>query len=291
MVDVAKAMGISTKLDPSILSMPLGTLEVSPLDMAGAYGVLAAEGVKHQTHYVTQIVDANGKVVYDRGQPPGEQVIARDTALRATATLQGVITGGTGTRAKLAGNRPAAGKTGTAEDNGDAWFAGYTPQLATAVWVGHKRDRFTVQLPGFGNVQGGNAPATLWRAFMDRALAAQEVLPFTPPPPSPRAAVRVYLPGGECGVGRQADAVGAVVRAGGLPGTGQAQATRVHRRHRADRPGALGARRRPHLRLPQGSPADGATGGRPRGPGRSARRRRHPTGGVPAAEPTRRRRQ
>ncbi len=204
-IDIAKKMGIRSPIfdepeAPKILSMPLGTLEVSPIDMASAYGVLAAQGAKHGTHYITRIEDANGSVIYDRGSPAPDQVLTKDTALRATETLEGVITGGTGrANARLADGRPAAGKTGTAEDNGDAWFVGYTPQLVTAVWVGHKKDRFEVILPGFGRVQGGNAPAKLWSTFMNKAMSQYEVLDFEDPPPSPRRPARVYLPGGECG--------------------------------------------------------------------------------------------
>ena len=111
------------------------------------------------------------------------------------------MTGGTGTRARLA-DRPAAGKTGTSQDNADAWFVGYTPQLVTAVWMGSPaaRDVDAAASASSAAVQGGTFPALIWHQIMGEALDGVPAEDFVePPPPVRRAAVRLYLPGDECG--------------------------------------------------------------------------------------------
>jgi membrane peptidoglycan carboxypeptidase len=98
-----------------------------------------------------------------------------------TQLLQGVVTGGTGTAAALP-DRPAAGKTGTTENYGDAWFVGYTPDIVTAVWVGYP-DRLTPMLSEYHGhaVAGGTYPALIWKAFMEKALAERQLPPASFP--------------------------------------------------------------------------------------------------------------
>jgi penicillin-binding protein 1A len=113
--------------------------------------------------------------------------LSEQVARMTTQVLQEVVRRGTGTRARLR-DREVAGKTGTAEDNSDAWFVGYTPQLATAVWMGNPRMRDRMVVRGT-EVTGGSYPATIWAAFMKDALANRPAIDFTDPDPEriPRA--------------------------------------------------------------------------------------------------------
>mgnify|MGYP003335116536 CR=1 FL=1 len=141
-----------------------------------------------------------------------EQVLTRDNALRAVDVLKGVIKFGTARRTPLADDRPAAGKTGTQDDNTNAWFVGFTPQLTTAVWVGDPKGYTPmVRIPeflkadGYVRIQGAMYPARIWKQYMD---AAHEGLPIVdwdaPGAAQPTEArpdlspYRVYLPGNEC---------------------------------------------------------------------------------------------
>ena len=111
----------------------LGSNDVTAMDMAAAYSTFANRGIKVPPVLVTRITRADGTVLYTQ-QHQQTKVLEAGVVDTLTSILEQVIERGTGTRAKL--DRPAAGKTGTTDDNSDAWFAGYTPQLATAVWVG-----------------------------------------------------------------------------------------------------------------------------------------------------------
>ncbi|HTN79636.1 MAG TPA: transglycosylase domain-containing protein, partial [Acidimicrobiales bacterium] len=133
-IDTARRMGVTAKLDP-VPSMSIGSEEISPLEMASAYGVLAADGGRHPAYYVSRVLDSKGDVIFQHDDSKAEQVVDVGVARLATQMLQGVVKSGTGKRAAL-GDRPVAGKTGTSQDNADAWFIGYTPQLVTAVWMG-----------------------------------------------------------------------------------------------------------------------------------------------------------
>jgi 1A family penicillin-binding protein len=180
----AKKMGITTPLDP-VLSLPLGTKEVLPLDMAGAYATFAADGMHFPPYFVDEVLDAQGKVLFG-GATPGERAISEATARQATDVMRGVVSGGTATAARFRDSRPAAGKTGTTSDYSDAWFAGYVPQLATAVWMGSAEGNVPMRNVGGVQVTGGSYPARIWQAFMGPALAGQPIVPFPPPPPGGR---------------------------------------------------------------------------------------------------------
>jgi penicillin-binding protein 2D len=166
-IKTAKAMGIQTHLRP-LISVSLGTANCTPLEMASAYGTLAASGTRHDPIVITKVVDKKGQTLFT-SKPKGVQAIKPQIAYATTKVLEGVITKGTASRADI--GRPAAGKTGTSQDNRDAWFVGYTPQLVTAVWVGYQRERAIVfeGKRGFG----GTLAAPLWAAFMRKALAGQ----------------------------------------------------------------------------------------------------------------------
>lgn len=200
--DMAKKLGITSAwvATPEIQgpSYAIGTQEVSPLDMASAFGVFANHGRKAPTTAVEWVRKPDGEYLEDNRRPSPERVLDEGVANQVTDILRGVITGGTGTRADI--GRPAAGKTGTAQEWRDAWFVGYTPQLSTAVWIGN-RDRPTslFGIKGVPRVTGGSIPAETWRAFMVEALKDVPPTEFTgvvyqpaPPPPSVSPAPPAY---------------------------------------------------------------------------------------------------
>lgn len=173
-MDAAKKMGISSTLDPNP-AIAIGGIRVgvNPLEMARAYGTLAAEGRRPEVRPILEVDDRNGKVLFaDKAR--SEQVLPQNVARAATDVLEGVITNGTGRRANI--GRPAAGKTGTTQAHRDAWFIGYTPQLVSAVWIGHREG-----LIAMNDVTGGSVPAGIWRTIMLEATRNLPVLDFRPP--------------------------------------------------------------------------------------------------------------
>ncbi len=191
-VDTAKKLGITTVVEPD-LSMPLGSREVLPLDMAGAYAAFAADGMHHRPYLVEEVVDQEGEVLLS-GATAGAQVISESTARQVTEVLEGVVSGGTATRARFADRRPAAGKTGTTSAYSDAWFVGYVPQLSTAVWMGSPEGNLEMTNVGGIRVTGGSYPATIWQAFMGPAMEGQEGIGF-PEPPEAGPGTFLRLPG------------------------------------------------------------------------------------------------
>lgn len=182
-VDVARRLGISTLSDSAanIPSLTLGSASVRPLEMAGAYAAIANEGRYNEPHFVTKVEDRDGNVLYEAA-PADDQVISEEVARRATVALSAVVSGGTYKGGSLPDRRPAAGKTGTNElddgGNADVWFVGFTPQIATAVWIGNPAG--SLELEGSG-VQGGTAAGKVWREFMFPYLENTPVIEFTDP--------------------------------------------------------------------------------------------------------------
>ena len=167
-----------TLLQP-LPSIALGSEEVTPLEMASAYATLAAGGIYRAPKVVSRVTDATGQVL-ESGPSDPVQAISTDVAYTATGLLQEVITSGTGIAAGIA--RPAAGKTGTATDFRNAWFVGYTPDLATAIWMGYRdANRAMTGIHGVPQVTGGTLPAGMWSAYMKAALATVPPTPFSPP--------------------------------------------------------------------------------------------------------------
>ncbi|HET9542543.1 MAG TPA: transglycosylase domain-containing protein [Acidimicrobiales bacterium] len=166
-VDVARRMGITTELDARNLSLPIGSEEVHPIDMAGAAAVLANGGIRHRPYFIDRVTDRRGNVIYEH-QSPGRQVVSQQSACLATEALEANVQAGTGTAAQLS-NMAVAGKTGTAQSFGDAWFVGYTPFLATAVWMGNAEARVPMTNVGGRTVTGGSYPAEIWHAFNEPA--------------------------------------------------------------------------------------------------------------------------
>jgi len=180
-VDAAKRMGITSQLDP-FLSITLGTMGVSPLEMAGAYATLAADGQHHSTYFVDEVDDARGRVVL-RADTHGEQVVSAQNARTETKVLTQVVQRGTGTAAGVKG-WTVAGKTGTTDENKNAWFVGYTPTLATAVWMGSPIGDVPMRNVGGITVFGGTYPARIWHEFMNAALGNGPAVDFPEPVPS-----------------------------------------------------------------------------------------------------------
>ena len=163
-------------------SAVLGTNEVTPIDMASAYSTFANRGLAVPPVLVTRITRADGTVLYAQ-EHTQKRVLTADVADTLTAILQQVVQRGTATAAIL--DRPAAGKTGTADDHHDAWFVGYTPQLTTAVWVGFNKGQIPMEPPRTPiAVTGGTYPAQIWQRYMTAALAGQPVDGRSTPPPA-----------------------------------------------------------------------------------------------------------
>ena len=178
-VDVAERMGIKSPLQP-VCSITLGTQAVSPLDMTTAYASLAARGVVRSPYTVVQVKSTDNHV-NDVYQPKaGTRALKKNDADLVTFALQAVVDHGTGTAAQI--GRPVAGKTGTAQKFVDAWFCGYTPQLAACVWVGYPKGEIPLEnVEGVSNVFGGSIPAGIWHDFMSAAMQGQPALDFAKP--------------------------------------------------------------------------------------------------------------
>ena len=177
-VDVAHRMGITHKLQP-IPSLTLGTEVVSPLEMVTAYSTLANDGERNDPYFIESVQDSKGKTVF-RYKPKPKRVVAAQNARVETQVLQQVVQRGTAVRAAVDGHDVAA-KTGTADQYHDAWLVGYTPQLATAVWMGSPTAEVPMLNVGGIRVQGGSYPAAIWGAYMNAVLAGQPSIPFPAP--------------------------------------------------------------------------------------------------------------
>jgi penicillin-binding protein 1A len=172
----AHQVGITRHLNP-YFAIGLGADAVSPLEMARAFSTFADNGLRvdgavfgNRPRAVARISNATGKLM-DDNRPVYRAALTRDQDALLTSILEGVIRSGTGTRAALP-DRVVAGKTGTTENYGDAWFVGYTPQLATAVWVGYPNKLKPMLTEYHGQaVAGGTFPAEIWRVFTQLALA------------------------------------------------------------------------------------------------------------------------
>ncbi len=175
----ASSYGVRSPLE-AVPSAVLGSNEVTALDMASAYATFANRGVRVPPVLVTRITRSDGTVLFQH-EHRQDKVLEPAVADTLTSILQQVVERGTGTRARL--DRPAAGKTGTTDDWGDAWFAGYTRELATSVWVGFPRQVRSMRPPATRiAVTGGSYPAQIWQRFMSQALAGRPAVDFHPPP-------------------------------------------------------------------------------------------------------------
>ena len=189
-ISMAQSMGISNPAynapDPtgkypqsmnpySVIQAYGGTNGVLSLDMAAAYATLANDGVQNDAYLVDRIEDSSGHVIWSHKVTP-KRVMSVQASRLVTQVLEANVQGGTGTAAQLRSGQPSAGKTGTTSDAKDLWFVGYTPQLATAIWIGdggtHKSNMFGA------SATGGAYAAVSWGAFMNAALTGDPIVPF-----------------------------------------------------------------------------------------------------------------
>lgn len=187
-VDMARKLGLQ-RLDPKGTygaSLSLGAAETSPIEMASAYGTFANRGIRIEPTGILRVTDADGNVLIDNLQPAGEQVLSEAVADNMSSVLRTVVESGTGKRAQI--GRPLAGKTGTAQAYRAAWFVGYTPDLTTAVWMGHADKLDSLRnINGVRNVTGGSHPAAAFSQIMKSAHDGKEVIDF--PEPAPLAVI------------------------------------------------------------------------------------------------------
>jgi membrane peptidoglycan carboxypeptidase len=188
--EIAESMGVRLGSGEPLLRVPtltLGTMEVTPLAMANAYATFAAHGIYCEPVAILDIRDRDGNAL---PAPDGDctRVLQRDVADTVTVMLNGVVDGSipgrTGQAMSLEG-RQVAGKTGTTNESAAVWFAGYTPQLAAAVWVGDPRGGFahpmkdvTINGTYYRQVYGGTLPGPIWRDSMEIALQGTEPRAF-----------------------------------------------------------------------------------------------------------------
>jgi len=158
-----------------VLSLPLGSNEVSPVDLAAGYSVFANQGFYNAPSYLLKVIDRDGNVLENK-LPNEKMVVSAENAYIITNMLTGVMEpGGTGSALRQKVGRISAGKTGTTEKKNDAWFVGYTPQLCCAVWVGYDQGKAA-------NLYGGSAAGPIWASFIHDASAKLPEKDFNQPP-------------------------------------------------------------------------------------------------------------
>jgi penicillin-binding protein 1A len=170
-IEICRTLGIKSPMEP-VVSLPLGSVDLTPMEMAGAYATFANGGWQSPTTTIVQVTDSKGNILLDNTPKP-QLVLDPWASAALTETLQSVITSGTGRGAQI--GRPAAGKTGTTSSERDIWFVGYVPQLSVAVWVGN--DDYS---PIGRGATGGTFMAPAWKDFMLRALENTPVENFQP---------------------------------------------------------------------------------------------------------------
>lgn len=176
-IDICRVLGIKSPIPP-VISLPLGSVDLTPLEMVSAYATFANNGWQSETTAIAQVTDSSGRLLLDNTPQP-KLVLDPWASASLTQSLQAVINGGTGTSAQI--GRPAAGKTGTTSSERDVWFVGYVPQLAAAVWAGN--DDYS---PMGRGASGGSYAGPVWRDFMNKALADQQVEYFKSPSSFPK---------------------------------------------------------------------------------------------------------
>jgi penicillin-binding protein 1A len=159
-VNYARRMGITSQLQP-YYSLALGACEVTLLEMTSAFAVLDNGGVRVKPRYIDKIVDRSNRVI-EENLPEKEVVLSDETARTMVYMMRGVVDEGTGYSVRANGFwRPAAGKTGTTDDYADAWFVGFSPELACGVWAGYDQRRKI-----FPSATGGVVSAPIWARVM-----------------------------------------------------------------------------------------------------------------------------
>ena len=219
-VDIAESLGVTLGNGDPLLRVPsftLGTMEIAPLSLANAYATFAAHGRYCEPVPILEIRDRDGAKL---NVPNGDcrQVLDRSVADGVTVMLNGVVDGNipgrTGAPMNL-GDRPVAGKTGTTNESAAVWFAGFTPQVASAVWVGDPRGGYAFPLKDvtingnyYRQVYGGTIPGPIWKESMLAASADLPianfdlrteftVAPYVAPEPEPEPIEEIFIPEGE----------------------------------------------------------------------------------------------
>ena len=168
-IAMAHRLGVKSFEQP-IPSLPLGTEEMTLLELAGAYASVASGGFRAEPYGIIEVTTLGGEILSRRPPKQPVPVLARPVVDKAVTLLSGVIENGSGRRARL--DRPAGGKTGTTQDNRDALFAGFTSDLTAVVWVGND------DASPMTGVTGSGLPATIWADFMINAHAGAPVRPL-----------------------------------------------------------------------------------------------------------------
>jgi penicillin-binding protein 1A len=171
-IQTCRTLGIKSPIEP-VVSLPLGAVGVTPIEMASAFATFASNGWESETTSILRVTDSEGNVLLDNTPQP-RLVLNPWAAAQINSALQSVVNEGSGKEAAL--GRPVAGKTGTTSSERDVWFVGYVPQLAAAVWIG--KDNYT---PLGQGVTGGTYAAPIWRSFMQEALKDEPVESFQSP--------------------------------------------------------------------------------------------------------------
>ncbi len=168
-VAMARSLGITSDIHPDP-SIALGSNEVTLLELTTAYAHMASNGMAVTPYAITRVISKKGKLLYERKPSDPPRVLSKDVVGMMNSLLSGVVQYGTGTGANI--GRSMAGKTGTTSDYKDAWFLGYTPNMATGVWVGNDTPT------PMKKVTGGTLPAAIWKAYMQPATADLPPLPL-----------------------------------------------------------------------------------------------------------------
>lgn len=163
-VEYAHKMGVTSPLKP-VLSISLGAVEVTPIEMATSFATLANQGKRVEPVFIKRIVARDGKIIEEWFPQDGEQVLTPQTSFLIASMMTSVIDAGTARIIRNQGfRRVAGGKTGTTDDYTDAWFVGFTPDISCAVWVG-----FDKKQPIYRGAGGGSCAAPIWGKFMKAA--------------------------------------------------------------------------------------------------------------------------
>ena len=171
--EMAKEMGVETPLRTD-KTMPLGTSELTVLDQATAYGVFPADGMQSRRHGISQILNYDGKILYDFGRdtPPARRVLSEEANSSMNRIFVTIPVNGTARRGALDRGIVSGGKTGTTQAYRDAWYVGFTGNYTAAVWFGN--DDYT----STNNMTGGSLPAMTFKRLMDYAHQGIELRPI-----------------------------------------------------------------------------------------------------------------
>jgi len=194
-IDMAHRLGLGQNPRfpiEDVATLPIGVEEATPLEMAAAYATVANDGIYHVPTFVESVDDRTGKPLF-KGAVEGKRALS-PTVARTAADIQRGVFSGTAACCRLNGNRPAAGKTGTTDGSKNTWFAGYTPNLTTVVWVGVPSGNVSMRgLGGRGAVYGATFAAPIWKKFMDSYLSGQPSPNFQGIPPKEAISSRPFV--------------------------------------------------------------------------------------------------